>query len=381
MSENKRNRRSNQNKVHFFRILTIELLIESYSFPKEPRRPIILAKKTDRDDKPTPDKPRILLKPKTTQDPNKPMTQISIASRPVEATTSNVDANKLNRPQPTSASVSRDSKEPHVTTSDGASNEKVLTTMKIPYPIISDHYQIQNHAQDFLIETNTDFVVIGVIGTKGSGKSFILNMLVDDKLEIDDADHINKLLNGRAGVFPMRNQMKELLSNVPATEGIQIYITKNRTILLDCSPVLCNPYKKDAILNELDDLKMLIFLLSVCNTLIVVEDCGFNMSLVRLLLMAETMKVHVYENDLNACQYSPNILLFKNKCQNRDFLVEARQRTTNMYRTFFKCSGTQLMHSSRQLDRRSATATNDEKQLDVFYFPLLDGCSKTTLKF
>lgn len=338
-----------------------------------------MAKKSDRDEKPAPDKPRILLKPKTAQEPNKPVTQISIASRPVDASTSNADTNKSNRQHPSLASTSRDAKESHTSTTisnEIANNE----SMKAPYPIISDHYQIQSHAQDFLIETNTDFMVIGIIGLKNAGKSFILNMLLDDKM--DDSNNVNRLLKGRGGVFPMRNQLKELLSNMPTTEGIQFFVTPyNRTILLDCSPILCNPYKKDAILNELDDLKMVIFLLSVCNTLIVVEDCGFNMNLVRLLLMAESMRVDMYENDMNDYRFSPNILIFKNKCQNRDFLVEAKQRTNNLYRTFFKCSGLQLMDSVQNLDKRPSTMMNDDKQLDIFYFPWIDGSSKIKLLF
>lgn len=352
--------------------------MEFWNLLQEPRRPIILAKKSDRDDKSMPDKPRILHR-KTAQEQNKPPTQISIASRPVEPNARNADATKSNRSQPTTSTASTSKETPAQTTSiENTANDSKLPIMKKPFPIISDHYQIQSHAQDFLIETNTDFICVGVIGTKGAGKSFILNMLVDDKLDLDDKHQVNEVFKerGGGGVFPLQNQLKEPLSNVPATEGIQMYITKNRTILLDCSPILCNPYKKDAILNELDDLKMLIFLLSVCNTLIVVEDCGFNMNLVRLLTLAETIKVDVYENELNEYQYSPNILIFKNKCQNREFHVEAKQRTSNLYRTFFKCSGLQLMHSAQNSDKKASTIVNEEKQLDIFYFPWLSGSSE-----
>lgn len=319
-----------------------------------------------------PDKPRILLKPKETPDHSRntptTTTQISIASRPIEHSTSNVDASKASRSQATPITT-KESKETPTVSSD-TSTENILPSMKKPFSIISDHYQIQNHAQDFLIETNSDFTIVGVIGTQAAGKSFILNMLIDDETDFDDVSQVDKLLKGHTGVFRMRNQLKERLSNMNCTEGIQMYITRHRTILLDCSPVLCNPYKKEAILNELDDLKMLIFLLNICNTLIVVEDCGFNLNLMRLLLTAESMKVDTYENDLNERKHSPNILLFKNKCQNRDFLVEAKNRTKHLYRAFFQCSGLKMLQSAKS---HVKTIMGDEDDMDIFYFPWIDG--------
>lgn len=348
---------------------------------QEIKRPIILAKKADKDDKSVAEKPRILLKSKDSSEQSKSPaipTQISIASRPIEPSTSNADSSKTYRSQPAiSVPATKEVKDSHLpsTSNDSTTVENALPKMKKPFTIISEHLQIQNHAQDFLIESNTDFHVVGIIGTQGSGKSFILNMLNDDIVDMDDAEHVNKLLKGRAGVFPMRSLSNEKLSNMPVTDGIQMYITRHRTILLDCMPLLCNPYKKEAVFNELDDLKTLIFLLGVCNTLIVVEDCGFNMHLMRLLLTAESMKVDVYENHPNERRHSPNILLFKNKCRNREFLVEAKKRTKHLYRAFFECSGLKMTQSCQTNDKKSIEARNEEA-FDVLYFPWIDSNSK-----
>lgn len=385
---------------------------------QEPKRTIILAKKTNKDDnKPTTDKPRILLKPKDASDGTKQTgsgsststpaapTQISIAARPIEAGN---DPSKVNRLQLASNVSVRDGKDSHHSaTGDTAHNTSGASTapsatatavagdcqlrkMKASIPIISDHYQIQNHVQDQLIETNTDFVVVGIIGTQGAGKSFILNMLIDGDddatvTQSDDTEQVMQLLAGRSGVFAMRqSKQQSTLSNMPTTEGINMYITRHRTILLDCSPVLCNPYKKEAIFNELDDLKMVIFMLSVCNTLIVTEDCGFNVHLMRLLMMAENMKVDVYDMDLTMehQRYTPNILIFKNKCRNCDFTIEAKQRTSNLYRAFFVCSGLKMSASAnRKLNGSNGhSASNggscDDDVPDIFYFPWIDTESK-----
>lgn len=387
---------------------------------QEPKRPIILAKNTNKDDTKltAPEKPRIVLKTrdKDASEAAKskslttvaPPIQISIAARPVEASSSANDASKLNRIQTASNVSSRDGKERQSSTGETAGTtttaasvkasttsavavaaaDSQLPTMKSPIPIVSHHYQIQHHIQDHLIETNTDFTVIGVIGTQGAGKSFILNMLIDDDATIDtsseltDAEQVMKLLTNRSGMFNMR---KSELSNMPTTEGINMYITRHRTILLDCSPLLCNPYKKEAIFNELDDLKMVIFLLSVCNTLIVIEDCGFNVHLMRLLMMAESMKVDVYDMDLTEHRrYTPNILICKNKCRNCDFTIEAKQRTSNLYRAFFVCSGLKMTSANRRIgmDRKLGRAhggsanNSDDDVPDVFYFPWIDAESE-----
>lgn len=378
---------------------------------QEPKRPIILAKKKD-DTKPTAEKPRILLKQRekdaseTTKSTGSTVAvapiQISIAARPVEAS----DSSKVNRLQTASNASIRDGKERQSSTGETATStaataavnattptapatsDSQLATMKSPIAIISHHNQIQHHVQDHLIETNTDFMVIGVIGTQGAGKSFILNMLIDDDdvngtQAVSDAEHVMKLLTNRSGMFNMRQRSQAAttqLSNMPTTEGINIYITRHRTILLDCSPMLCNPYKKDAVFNELDDLKMVIFLLSVCNTLIVIEDCGFNVHLMRLLMMAESMKVDVYDLDLTEHRrYTPNILICKNKCRNCDFTIEAKQRTRNLYRAFFVCSGFKMTSATnRSIDRKlnatitHSNTTSDDDVPDIFYFPWID---------
>lgn len=318
-----------------------------------------MAKNSDRDDRPAPDKPRILLKPKESSESRNNPTQISIASRSVDINSSNVESKPCRTqtiPTPTTSKESTIS-----TTTESISKENSLPSMKTPFLIVSDHYQFQTHAQDFLIDTNTDFTVVGVIGTQGSGKSFILNLLTDD--HFDDKKHLNKLIKGNGGIFQMRNQLKEPLSNMCCTEGIQMFITRNRTILLDCSPILCNPYKKEAILNELDDLKMIIFLLNVCNSLIVIEDSGFNMNLMRLLLAADSMKIDVYDCDLS--ERSPNILLFKNKCQNQDFLQEAKQNVNDLHRAFLQCSGLKMTHLNSNQEKKSLA----DGELDIFYFP------------
>lgn len=297
--------------------------------------------------------------------------QISIASRPVDATNSDAinSSGKSIATKPTVATVPKDAKEQQAGNHSSAEQSHV-PAMKKPIPIISDHYQIVSTGFEHLIETNADFFVVGIIGTQGSGKSSILNVLIDEGPDNanDAAEH---LFTAQNGVFKTRCSKEYIFSNMPATEGIQMFVTRDRTILLDCSPVLSNPYKKDCILNELDDLKMLIFLLSVCHLLIVVNDNGININYLRLIQCAENMKMDIDQHE----RYSPNILFFKNKCTNRDFLPEKKATVSSLYREVFKDSKLR-MYSNNYAPTSNGRIESVEQPLNIFHFPLIDAQSE-----
>lgn len=350
---------------------------------QEPKRPIILAKKEETQDISNKhqlnDKPKILLKTKEREivAPVAPV-QISIASRPIDTSIcdgANSSGKFISSKQSiATVATPKDAKDQHT---GGHSNveQSHVPAMKIPIPIISDHYQIMSQGFEHLIETNADFFVVGIIGTQGSGKSSILNLLIDE-VPGNRHDNAENLFTTQNGVFKTRYSKEYVFSNMPATEGIQMFITRDRTILLDCSPVLSNPYKKDCILSELDDLKMLIFLLSVCHLLIVVNDTGVNINYLRLIQNAENMKM---DNDQNE-KYSPNILFFKNKCVNKDFLPEQKEGLSNLYREVFKDSKLRL-NLNNYLRTPTALNKSAEQPLNIFHFPMIDSRSKFFFQF
>lgn len=326
----------------------------------------------------TNDKPKIILKTKERETiaPTTPV-QISIASRPIDASISD-GTNSSGKSMPTKLTIHqttttapKDAKESHTGANYSNVEQSHVPTMKKPMPIISDHYQIVSQGFEHLIETNADFYVVGIVGTQASGKSSILNLLIDETQHSANNVADNNLFTAQNGVFKTRCSMEYIFSNMPATEGIQMFITRDRTILLDCSPVLSNPYKKDCILNELDDLKMLIFLLSVCHLLIVVNDNGININYLRLIQCAENMKMNIDQNE----KYSPNILFFKNKCANRDFLPEQKASLSSLYREVFKDCKLQ-MYANNYSQMSDGAIESTEPPLNIFHFPLIDPKSK-----
>lgn len=53
--------------------------------------------------------------------------------------------------------------------------------MKKSMKLIDDGLMSTEHLQDYLQE-NTDFIVVGVVGSQGVGKSTILNLLSEKKV-------------------------------------------------------------------------------------------------------------------------------------------------------------------------------------------------------
>ncbi|XP_037038634.1 protein SMG9 [Bradysia coprophila] len=320
---------------------------------KESKRTIVLAKKEEKDDdhsahdhaiKSDPSKPKLLVKPKSDNQP----VPITIATREGSENLSS---------SPTQKNVTL-TKELLVQATVDPPADKALKLLQ-PIDIVTNHYHLNTAALSYLNDGNDNFFVVGIIGGQGSGKSTFLNLLCPiDKDVVDLKQHY---FNDKNGTF--RTQQKDQSSATPTTEGIQMFITGNRTILLDCSPVLCNPYmKKDAVQSEIDDLKMLIFLLSVCHLLIVVQDELVNVNLLRLLQCAEMMKPNLDKETTD--EYYPNVMFIQNMAEPRDFSLNAKSQVDAMYKKFFQLSKLKISPGSVPTGQEKSS-----RSVNYFVFP------------
>lgn len=357
------------------------------STQQESKRPVILAKKDDKDaiertridsnestNRSAIGKPKILLKlkdEKTTKTPQ----QISIVARPTDALANESKTNNSSQKSiitlaSAPSTSQKDMKDISLVNGPETVASQNVLAMKEPITLITGHYQINNLAFDHIMETNTAFFVVGVIGPQGVGKSTILNILGSKNAQsINWADFI---LSPSPGGATFKTRAPEnALSTVSVTEGIEMFITKDRTILLDCSPVLCNQHKQEITLSEIDDLKMIMFLLNVCHKLIVVEDgTDINLSLIRLIQCAEKMKQD-YDREGNDF-YSPNVIFVKNMCSNRDYLESRQDDINSMYKHLFKNSalkiGVDIYFDSSIRDADSLK----NRRINIVYIPLVD---------
>nr|VZI24757.1 unnamed protein product [Spirometra erinaceieuropaei] len=175
--------------------------------------------------------------------------------------------------------------------------------------------------RDYFIE-NSGFMVIGVIGTQGSGKSSILNLM---------ANRLDQPSGPLDGPFPVET-VQSLVNNNPATTGIDMYITQDRVILLDTQPLLswsvtdiyaqtanensggkleevtrsdrsmtvcAGPGKWSSdFFSEMSAIQVISFLFSVCHVVIAVEDNLSSPELHRLIDRAVSLKPLLHVEDV-----------------------------------------------------------------------------------
>ena len=91
-----------------------------------------------------------------------------------------------------------------------------VTAMKGPVRVLDENLQWSDQLQEYLAD-QTDFLVVGVLGKKGVGKSTVMSLLANSKS--------NDLFNKASRDSFELGQHK--------TNGIQAFITNERTILLD----------------------------------------------------------------------------------------------------------------------------------------------------
>lgn len=254
-----------------------------------------------------------------------------------------------------------------------AAAEKV-PRMPGPQPLINEHQQLcAATLSTYLLDTNHQFFVVGVLGTQSAGKSTLLNMLLlpakpaDTAFAADRApyDQLLQLLSTTSGRFPVQRSnggwppaTATGTGTAPtAADAVQMYVTDERHVLLDCTPVLCNGQRRaDAATGELDDLRLCALLLSVCQTVLVADSgAAANLALLRLLHMAELMKPSLdlaaaaatptaalataaakYPEQLHAAgAHYPSVMFVHNRAERRHLEPEHAERMRRLYARCF----------------------------------------------
>lgn len=226
--------------------------------------------------------------------------------------------------------------------SDGGSLEQKLSPppdMLAPVKLVDEAMSWCDNAMEFLQDQN-DFYVVGVLGLQGCGKSTVLS-----------------LLNGQYhyGRQIFKAQTDELCElGAHCTNGVSVYITNERVILLDTQPVLSASvmdriiqYEKKLIGGQeytstenalqMQSLQVASFLMAVCHTIILVQDWFTDANLLRFVQSAEMLKPATPSNAHEMAgfvddmlEHYPHFVFVQNKCNTSDFSPAA---VTEMDRT------------------------------------------------
>jgi hypothetical protein len=149
--------------------------------------------------------------------------------------------------------------------------------------LLFPHFNVDPKAFDFLDNDNADFLVVAAVGGKNAGKSTLMNIIADQQYVRVHDDGSFTPFAPKHEVFRTRSEQ--------AYEGasLDLFVTTDRVFVLDPSPLAHNVQRRDMIVAESDDLKLLLVLLQVCHLLVVVHAGHPDMTLLRLLHLADAM--------------------------------------------------------------------------------------------
>ncbi|XP_076350396.1 nonsense-mediated mRNA decay factor SMG9 isoform X1 [Tachypleus tridentatus] len=232
----------------------------------------------------------------------------------------------------------------------------MLTPVKL---IDGENLQWCDNAMEFLVD-QTNFYVVGILGLQGSGKSTVMSLLAGQLGEI----------GGRQLFKPETRELRE--KGEHCTSGVDIYVTSERMILLDTQPLLSasvmdhmiqfekkipcgTDYRATEIALQIQSLQIAAFLLTVCHTVILVQDWFTDPNLLRFIQSAEMLKPATPTNphDLSASiedttDYYPHLVFLQNKCRQGDFspstVCEMEELLSNVFQNSkLKSTGSVLM--------------------------------------
>ncbi|XP_063988808.1 nonsense-mediated mRNA decay factor SMG9 isoform X2 [Diachasmimorpha longicaudata] len=230
--------------------------------------------------------------------------------------------------------------------------------------LIDENMQLCEGALDYL-QDQQDFLVVGVAGGQGVGKSTIMSLLTS---------------NYGSDIFPAQSQSHHE-SGSNCTTGIDFYVTKNRVIYLDTQPILScavmdatassfeqkknsSDFGNTEYNLELQSLQFMTFLYSVCHVIIFVQDWFVDPNLVRFLQTAEMLKLPMTSKlEHDYVGYYPPIVFLHNKAQLHDFQPKTIEIMKDFYNKAFSSSG---LHIHNGVDMNLSTI---EGQLNLFLIP------------
>jgi len=201
-----------------------------------------------------------------------------------------------------------------------------------------------------LVKENNDFLVIGIVGTQGSGKSTFLSSLHSEESKI----------------FPSQSD-NTIIRRSLETRGIQIASTHERILLLDTQPI-CSAtilYEMLDIGQKLPsdipcqeylalkrDLEIGVFLLSVCHTVIAMDTELHNIEFWKYIKLLDMFKWNI--PDVSTLSSVPSITV----SPSNNFEVKSNEYIAELVFVYTKLTSEEII----SLDIEQA-----EESLDMFF--------------
>ncbi|XP_050406427.1 nonsense-mediated mRNA decay factor SMG9 [Patella vulgata] len=267
-----------------------------------------------------PDKPIVVLR---SRDDNRPVPSTNQSSN-------TLSTGEINTPP----HITRQPSVGHLVFEASSQNRLVAPPeMKHSIKLVDETLRWCDNAMEMLLD-QTDYLVIGAIGLQGSGKSTILSLLGGNSPQDTYRNYIFQ---------PQTKETKEEGSH--QTNGIDMFVSSERIILLDAQPVMSaslldnlirhdkkypTEYSSAEYCIEMQSLQIATFLFTVCNVVLVVQDWFTDVNFLRFLQNAEMLKPPTpsSSHDGGSSQddtpdYYPNVVFVQNKGSVEDFGLES----------------------------------------------------------
>ncbi|XP_064599378.1 nonsense-mediated mRNA decay factor SMG9-like [Liolophura sinensis] len=234
----------------------------------------------------------------------------------------------------------------HPTVREGAQSSRPLNLPDVQgsVKLVDENWQWCDKGMEMLLD-QTDYLVVGVVGLQGVGKSTLLSLLVGNSTSDSP----------RSFTFPPES--KDGRENgCHQTRGIDMYVTGERIIYLDTQPVLSASVMDHLIHHEkkypteftsvencvhMQSLQLAAFLMTVCNVVLVVQDWFADLNFLRFLLTAEMLKPaspsgssqESGSNPEDSDDYHPHLVFVQNQASREDFSMDtfrSYQQTLSM---------------------------------------------------
>ncbi|XP_006814606.1 nonsense-mediated mRNA decay factor SMG9-like [Saccoglossus kowalevskii] len=166
--------------------------------------------------------------------------------------------------------------------------------MRHSMKLVDDSLQWCDNGMEMLMD-QTDFLVVGVMGLQGVGKSTLMSMLAG-----------GVSFNEGTKKYPFRPQSNETKDiGGHQTQGVDFLVTNERVILLDTQPILSASVLDQLIRHEkilpaeittaencveLQSLQLAAFLFTVCHVILVVQNWTEDVNMLQFILRAEMLK-------------------------------------------------------------------------------------------